>query len=179
MPWEPLGWLKNKTTLDYLIIQRTLTILEDRFRELQEISEKRFEAWEKERNEMQRALEEQKVASRWMEEERTAQLQVNAGMVEKVTTLENSLTQQKQETRRATQERDALVQEKAAVLERVASLDKALAMQKEETRRATEERDALAKAKAVARETAAHLETAIREHKEGLLRLRGLAQVSP
>ena len=40
--------LQSILAVDSLAIQRSLTILEDRYRELREIGEKRFEAWEKE-----------------------------------------------------------------------------------------------------------------------------------
>ena len=38
--------------VDTLAIQRSLTILEDRHRELREIGEKRFQAWDKEKGEL-------------------------------------------------------------------------------------------------------------------------------
>ena len=40
--------LQSILAVDSLAIQRSLTILEDRYRELREIGEKRFEAWGKE-----------------------------------------------------------------------------------------------------------------------------------
>ena len=42
--------------LDSLAIQRSLTILEDRYRELREIGKKRFEAWEKESADLKQQL---------------------------------------------------------------------------------------------------------------------------
>ena len=44
--------LRSILALDSLAIQRSLTILEDRYREVREIGEKRFEAWEKEKGEV-------------------------------------------------------------------------------------------------------------------------------
>jgi uncharacterized coiled-coil DUF342 family protein len=42
--------------VDSLAIQRSLTILEDRYRELRKIGEKRFEAWEKESADLKQQL---------------------------------------------------------------------------------------------------------------------------
>jgi len=44
--------------VESLAIQRSLTFLEVRYRELREIGEKRFESWEKEKGEAQQAVEE-------------------------------------------------------------------------------------------------------------------------
>ena len=46
--------------VDSLAIQRSLTILEDRYRELREIGEKRFESWEKEKLEARQMVAEMK-----------------------------------------------------------------------------------------------------------------------
>jgi len=48
--------LKSIIAVDSLAIQRSLTILEDRYRELREIGEKRFEAWQNEEAELQKQL---------------------------------------------------------------------------------------------------------------------------
>ena len=48
--------LQSILAVDSLAIQRSLTILEDRYRELREIGEKRFEAWEKEKGDLQEQL---------------------------------------------------------------------------------------------------------------------------
>ena len=48
--------LQSILAVDSLAIQRSLTILEDRYRELREIGEKRFEAWEKEKRELKQQL---------------------------------------------------------------------------------------------------------------------------
>jgi len=48
--------LQSLTAVDSLAIQRSLTILEDRYRELREIGEKRFQAWEKESGELKEQL---------------------------------------------------------------------------------------------------------------------------
>jgi len=42
--------------VDTLAIQRSSTILEDRYRELREIGEKRFEAWEQEKVKLKEQL---------------------------------------------------------------------------------------------------------------------------
>ncbi len=42
--------------MDSLVIQRSLTLLEDRYRELREIGQKRFEAWEVEATELKQQL---------------------------------------------------------------------------------------------------------------------------
>ena len=50
---------KSILAVDYLAIQRSLTLLEDRYRELREIGQKRFEAWETESTGLNQQLAEQ------------------------------------------------------------------------------------------------------------------------
>ena len=51
---------KSIVAVDSLAIQSSLAILEDRYRELREIGEKRFESWEREKGESQQVVEELK-----------------------------------------------------------------------------------------------------------------------
>ena len=51
--------LKSILAVDSLAIQRSLTILEDRYRELLQIGERRFEAWEGETTELKQQLADQ------------------------------------------------------------------------------------------------------------------------
>ena len=53
-----VGLQKCILAVDSLAIQSSLTILENRYRELREIGEKRFESWQKEKGEAQQALKE-------------------------------------------------------------------------------------------------------------------------
>jgi hypothetical protein len=48
--------LESILAVDSLAIQRSLTILEDRYRELREIGQKRFAAWEVEKTALQQQL---------------------------------------------------------------------------------------------------------------------------
>ena len=71
--------LQSILAVDSLAIQRSLTILEDRYRELREIGEKRFEAWEKEKGDLQE------------------QLRAQGETLQQVQTARDELMQQKQE----------------------------------------------------------------------------------
>ena len=51
--------VKSILAVDSLAIQRSLTLLEDRYRELREIGQKRFEGWEAEISELKQQLAEQ------------------------------------------------------------------------------------------------------------------------
>ena len=64
--------------MDSLAIQRSLTILEDRYRELREIGEKRFESLEKEKAELKQQLSSQAEAlqqAQQTRDEQAAQIQ--------------------------------------------------------------------------------------------------------
>ena len=85
---------KNILDVNSLAIQRGLTILEDRYRELKEIGKKRFEAWEKEKRDMRQQVAELK-----------QQLEAKEGELQEVV-----------------RERDARAKEKAEALKRLAKL---------------------------------------------------------
>ena len=92
--------------MDSRAIQSSLTSLEDRYRQLREIGERRFESWEKEKGEAQKAVEElkQQVLAKAAELEKERKEKV-AG-VERVKALERELASV------VTGERDARAKEK-------------------------------------------------------------------
>jgi len=65
--------IQSLIAVDSLAIQRSLTILEDRYRELREIGEKRFQAWEKGRGELKEQLAAQAEALQQVQTARDAE----------------------------------------------------------------------------------------------------------
>jgi len=97
--------LQSLTAVDSLAIQRSLTILEDRYRELREIGEKRFQAWEKESGELKEQVVAQAEALQEVKRARDAEAARAESLGEELASL--------------TVERDGVVEEKAAALQQV------------------------------------------------------------
>jgi len=85
--------LQSLTAVDSLAIQRSLTILEDRYRELREIGEKRFQAWEKESGELKEQLVAQAEALQQVQAARDAEAARAESLAEELA----ALMEQKQE----------------------------------------------------------------------------------
>ena len=103
--------------MDSLAIQRSLTILEDRYRELREIGEKHFEAWDSEKADLKQQLAAQAEALQQTQQARDEQ-------AARVQLLEGELV-------KLTSERDAAAMEKAAAQQSVTDLKQQLAAQAE------------------------------------------------
>lgn len=88
--------------MDLLAVQTSLTVLEDRYRDLQEIGEKRYQAWDKEKLELQEAVEDLKM-----------QLEVKGSELQKVLREHDALKQQletiQSETKDAREESELMV----------------------------------------------------------------------
>ena len=119
--------LQSILAVDSLAIQRSLTILEDRYRELREIGEKRFEAWEKEKREMKQQLTAQAETLQQTQPARDEQLA-------KVKGLDGELASLKAE-------RDAAAKEKAAAQQSAAELKQQLSAQAETLQQTQTARD--------------------------------------
>ena len=119
--------LQSILTVDSLAIQRSLTILEDRYRELRKIGEKRFEAWEKESADLKQQLTAQADS---LQQAQTARDEQTA----KVKGLEGELASLKAE-------RDAAAQEHAAAQQSATELKQQLSAQAETLQQAQTARD--------------------------------------
>jgi len=119
--------LKSILAVDSLAIQRSLTILEDRYRELLQIGERRFEAWEGETTELKQQLADQSEKLQQAQKARDEQ-------IARVKGLEAELA-------KLTDERDAAASDKTAVLQSAAELKQQLADQSEKLQQAQKARD--------------------------------------
>jgi chromosome segregation ATPase len=109
--------VKSILAVDSLAIQRSLTLLEDRYRELREIGQKRFEAWETEKAELKQQLTAQAetlLQTQTARDEQTARLK----------SLEGELASLKVE-------RDVATKEKAAAQQSATELKQQLTAQAE------------------------------------------------
>ena len=119
--------LESILTVDSLAIQRSLTIFEDRYRELREIGEKRFEAWEKESADLKQQLTAQADSLQQAQKARDDH-------AAKLKTLEADLATLKGE-------RDAAAKEKATALQSATELKQQLSAQAETLQQAQTARD--------------------------------------
>ena len=119
--------LQSILAVDSLAIQRSLTILEDRYRELREIGEKRCEAWEKEKRELKEQLTAQAETLQQVQTARDEQVARVKGLEDELASLKG--------------ERDAAAQEKAAAQQSATELKQQLTAQAETLQQAQTARD--------------------------------------
>ena len=148
--------------MDFLAIQRSLTILEDRYWELREIGEQRFAALEAEKFELQQQLNSQGKALQQMQKAHNEQAL-------RVQVLEGELVTLKAEC-------DAAVAEKAAAEKSAAALRQQLNVQAERLLQIQQTRDEQANRLKALESELTELTTERDTMVAGLQRLRHLAQ---
>ena len=119
--------LQSILAVDSLAIQRSLTILEDRYRELREIGEKRFEAWEKEKGDLQEQLRAQAETLQQVQTARDEQTSMVQGLEGEMSVLKSDLA--------------AVVEERASAQQRATELQEQLRAQGETLQQVQTERD--------------------------------------
>jgi chromosome segregation ATPase len=154
--------LKSILAVDSLAIQCSLTILEERYRELREIGGKRFEAFEKEIAELKQQLTVQAETLQQAQKARDEEAAKAQGLESELATLKA--------------EREAAAQEQAAAQQSATELSEQLAVQAETLQQAQKARDEEA---AKAQGLEGELATLKGQHSHvaaGLQRLRHLAR---
>ena len=121
--------LQSILAVDSLAIQRSLTILEDRYRELREIGEKRFEAWEKEKGDLQEQLRAQAETLQQVQTARDEQTSMVKGLEGEMSVLKSDLA--------------AVVEERASAQQRATELQEQLRAQGETLQQVQTARDEL------------------------------------
>ena len=132
--------LQSILAVDSLAIQRSLTILEDRYRELREIGEKRFEAWEKEKGDLQEQLRAQAETLQQVQTARDEQTSMVKGLEGEMSVLKSDLA--------------AVVEERASAQQRATELQEQLRAQAETLQQVQTARDELMQQKQEAIEEA-------------------------
>lgn len=128
--------LQSILAVDSLAIQRSLTILEERYRELREMGQRRFEAWEQEKATAHKcAADLQQQLSDQAETLQQAQ-KVRDEQAARVQVLEGEVAELKAE-------QDAAIKDKAAAEQSAAELKQQLAAQAESLQQAQHARDEL------------------------------------
>ena len=123
----PRSMCESIFAVDSLAIQRSLTILEDRYHELRESGERRHEAWEKENTELKQQLAAQSETLQQIKETRDEQ-------AARVQVVEGELAALKSE-------REVVEEEKVALQHSAAELKQQLAAQSETLQQIKETRD--------------------------------------